>query len=117
MPRRRQSGSIRRLPSGRYQGRVREPGTGERVPLGTYDTKREAALALSSADVDVARGAWTDPRRAEVLFGAYSANWLAERANLAPRTREIYASLLRVHLGPTFNGLALKEISPSVVRR
>jgi hypothetical protein len=117
VPRRRQSGSIRRLPSGRYQVRLEETGTGTRIPLGTFRTKREAELALNAADVDKARGSWTDPRRGEVTLGTYAAAWLAERAGLAPRSREIYASLLKVQIGPTFNAVALKDISPSDVRR
>src|SRR4051794_513268 len=112
--RRRQSGSIRRLPSGKYQARVRDLASGDRIPLGTFRTKADADLAVKNAELEIARGSWTDPKRAELPFVDFPTAWLSDRPALAPRTREIYAGLLKNHIGPTFNDVPLKSISPAM---
>ena len=60
---RRHAGAIRKLPSGRYQARLRDPGTNRLVPLGTYDTKADADAAVSDPQAQQRRGAWVDLRK------------------------------------------------------
>lgn len=45
----------------------------------------------------------------------YAATWITERG-LTTRTVELYRSLLRLHLLPTFGPVALADISPAAVR-
>jgi integrase len=116
MAKRRQTGSIRRLPSGKYQARVWHPDTGDRTTLGTYNSKADADLAVKRAELAIANGTWHGAHGADTTFADYAAAWLRDRTGLAPRTREIYAGLLRIQIGPTFDRLALKDISPALVR-
>ncbi len=37
---------------------------------------------------------WIDPAAGEVMLSDYSAQWLADRPNLRPRSQELYRSLL-----------------------
>ena len=61
------------------------------------------------------RGAFVDPRAGQVAFTDYSTEWLAER-DLRPRTHDVYADLLHLHLEPTFGATELGAIAPSSVR-
>lgn len=121
---RRQFGSIRRLPSGRWQARFRLP-SGEVVaaPI-TFATKGDAGRWLASVETDRTRGLWLDPRAGRVKLDTYASEWLASRVRLAPRTREIYASQLRLHIlpavadgVPALGQIALGDLTLEIVRR
>ncbi|MFE0400440.1 hypothetical protein ACFW19_01005 [Streptomyces nigra] len=62
------------------------------------------------------RGDWHDPDAGRVPFGSYAAAWIAER-ELTNTTRQLYGSLLRHHLEPTFGNVNVTDISPPFVRR
>jgi Phage integrase, N-terminal SAM-like domain len=49
------------------------------------------------------------------MFGGYATHWVADR-RLEPRSRELYAMLLRLHIMPWFGDLALDRITPPMVR-
>jgi hypothetical protein len=53
-------GSVRRLPSGRYQARHRVDGVWRAAPT-TFTTKRDADAFLATTRADLERGTWVDP--------------------------------------------------------
>lgn len=110
-------GSIRRLPSGRYQARYTGPDSAEHKAPGTFDTRMDAEAWLTDRRRDISRGEWTASAfRPRVLrLGEYAATWLAER-NLKPRTRAHYASLLDRLILPTFADTPIRAITPAIVR-
>jgi len=120
---RRQFGSVRHLPSGRWQARYRLP-SGEMVPASvTFPTKGDAGRWLSSVETDRARGLWVDPRAGRMRLEEYAKDWLKSRVRLAPRTREIYDSQLRLHILPSLvegvpalGRVALADVTPELVR-
>jgi integrase len=116
MASRRYSGSIRKLTSGRYQARVRDRATGSMISLGTFATKADADLAVQRADTGIASGRWVNPSGGKALLAEYALAWLAQQAGLAPRTREIYASLLRIHILPTLGKVPLNRLDPATIR-
>ena len=93
MAARRGYGTIRKLPSGRWQARRWEYGVQVSAPQ-TFGTKADANAWLSSVETDVARGQFIDPAKGTVTFGAYAREWMQHKANLQPRTRETYESQL-----------------------
>ena len=113
-------GSIRKLASGNWQARYTGPdGAEHRAPV-TFQTKGDARAWLSLRQASIVKAEWTPEveRRNKprpVTFGVYSASWLASRP-LKPRTRSHYASLLRDYIGPTFDAVPLREITPPAVR-
>ncbi len=109
-------GSVRKLPSGRFQARYCVDLVWHTGPT-TFRTKREADAFLATVRTDVERGSWIDPDAGKTKFEAYAARWLAERPQLRPRTRELYEGQLRLHILPVFGEVELGEISPSRVRR
>jgi len=109
------SGAVRQLPSGRWQARI-DDGAGSRISLGSFPTKGDATHALLLATSDQARGSWVDPTEGRVPFGDYAGGWLGHRSTIGPRSRELYDSLLRNHILPTFGTIALGDISTRTVR-
>ncbi|WP_108666286.1 tyrosine-type recombinase/integrase [Euzebya rosea] len=116
--RRHSGGTIRQLPSGRWQVRVRDGATSKLVALGTYATKADANAALRHAGADQDRGAWVPPERGSVRLEDYARDWLDSNPRIrSPRTRERYDGLLRLHIGPTIGQAAIGKITPASVRR
>ncbi|MFK4797968.1 tyrosine-type recombinase/integrase [Streptomyces sp. MPA0124] len=113
---RRQFGRVRKLPSGRYQARYVGPDGMLRPAPETFRTKKDADAWLADKQTEMRRGDWHDPDAGKVAFGPYAAAWIEER-ELTTRTRQLYASLLRHHLEPTFGGVNVVDISPPLVRR
>ena len=113
MARTRAFGTIRKLPSGRYQARYWHLGT--QVSAGTtYPTKAAARAWLAGVETDLARGDHLDPLLGSIRFGDYAPGWMANRA-LRPRTRETYESQLR-HILATFERASLHDIKAADVR-
>jgi integrase len=103
------SGTVRQLPSRRWQARYRLPdGTMQAAPV----TKLDAAAWLA----DYAAGVTVAPeRRADPPLTDYAESWLAGR-DLKPRTREHYRSLLDDLILPELGKLKLSRVTPTRVR-
>ncbi|QGG96793.1 tyrosine-type recombinase/integrase [Actinomarinicola tropica] len=108
-------GSVRKLPSGRYQARYCVEGQLVAAPT-TFRTKRDAEVYLSTVRADIERGHWVDPAARQVSLGEYATRWLDLRPGLRPRTLELYESELRLHILPALGDLELTKITPTTVR-
>lgn len=115
MVRRSSWGSIRRLPSGRYQARYRLD-IKEFVAPCTFRTKRDAESFLASVRADVERGVWVDPDAGRVTLFEYAWHWLDQRPDLRPRSRELYESELRLHILPALGDTELAKLTTSRIR-
>jgi hypothetical protein len=117
MARRRTFGNVRKLPSGRWQATYLDPLTRARVPgPTTFVSKADANRWLSSIEVDLHRGDDLDPAGRSLTFGRYAETWLAGKAALRPKTRDLYTYLLRRHLLPTFGSASSILITPAAAR-
>ena len=96
---RRRFGSIRRLPSGRYQARYPGPDGVMRPADDTFATKTEAEDWLTLTEAELLEGEWVDPDAGAVLVADYGATWIEERPGLHPKTVLIYRGLMRSHPG------------------
>ena len=108
-------GSVRRLPSGRYQVRYRVDGQEFGAP-DTFRTRSQANAWLAAARADLERGTWVDPDAGRVTLDQYARQWLAERPKLRPRTQELYESELRLHILPFLGELELRHLTSARVR-
>ena len=120
-------GSVRKLPSGRFQARYLGPdGTSytARTPEGrplTFDTKGDAEAWLALRQSEILRGAWLPPAepkpepKQEKTFRGYAEPWLASR-DLSPATVNLYKITLAKQLYPAFADWPLKAITPAAVR-
>ena len=114
MSTRREFGTVRKLPSGRWQARY--PDTmGRLVPAPeTFTTKSDAARFLVGVQADQNRGNWLDPRAGKVTFAAWSEDWLArpgKRRTALARDRQAVTKYVR-HLGTR----PLGALTPPIVR-
>ncbi|MHA7986763.1 tyrosine-type recombinase/integrase [Rathayibacter sp. CAU 1779] len=94
-------GTVRQERSGRFSAsyRITDPDTGVTTtyrPPGrrTFDTRAEAAAWLAQERADRARGTWRDPDADRILLRDYAATWIANRADLRPRTLDLYRHTL-----------------------
>jgi integrase len=113
--RKRRFGSVRKLPSGRFQARF--PGSDGllRPADETFETQTDAELFLVDTEADMRRGDWIDPDAGKVSLKEYAEKWIDER-DLGDRTRELYAGYLRNHIAPELGGKMLVELSPPRIR-
>ncbi len=114
--RKRQYGSIRKLPSGRWQARCLDPLTNRTVSApSTFKSRGDASRWLAgmesgSMDPTVASRARTDER-----LGGYAAAWITTR-RLKPRTRELYEGQLRLHIAPSLGDARVSKLEPRHIR-
>lgn len=113
--RRREFGTTRKLPSGRWQARYIGPDGQRHTAPETFEIKSDAQDWLNLTRADIERDLWRDPDAGAVNFGKYALRWKEERG-LAPTTLDRYDGLLRLHILPTFGGKDLDEITPPSVR-
>jgi integrase len=113
---RRSFGSVRRLPSGRWQARYRDAAGKSHTAPETFATRPEATRFLAQVETDLARGEWTDPRAGRVLFAEWAARWRETTTNLRPNTRALHAYLLRRFLMPAFADTAVADLDLMAVR-
>ncbi|PRZ09349.1 Lsr2 protein [Isoptericola sp. CG 20/1183] len=90
---RRATGSVRRLPSGRWQARYTGPDDVRRT-VGTYPSRADAEGALAVELAKSHRGTWRAPELGAEPLADYARRWLDRQHQLAPRTRALYERLL-----------------------
>lgn len=113
--RKRSFGRVRKLPSGRYQARYLGADGIDRPAPETFRTKRDADDWLAERQAELRSGDWSDPDAGRIDFGSYAATWIAERS-IGASTADLYRSLLRNHLHPTFGRVAVADITSARVR-
>ncbi|MCW2690204.1 MAG: integrase, partial [Mycobacterium sp.] len=119
---RRQFGSLRRLPSGRWQARFCGPGGKTVTAPHTFARKIDGECWLGDRRKEIDNALW-NPQAAppdQTTFSDYSQRWLRERRTsgrpLRPRTRVQYEKMLTVHLLPQFGDHTLTSITAQQIR-
>ncbi|MCU1497831.1 MAG: putative prophage phiRv2 integrase [Acidimicrobiales bacterium] len=108
-------GSVRKLPSGRYQARYRLDGKMVSAPT-TFRTKRDAEGFLATVRADMERGHFVNPTVGKVSLQVYATHWLDQRPDLRPRTIELYEGELRLHILPALGDVDLADLTSARVR-
>ena len=109
-------GSIRKLPSGRYQARYTAPnGKEERAPR-TFDTLGTARKFLSVKEAEIITNSWNPSAKySNATFGEFAQVWLSQR-ELKPRTFEHYGKILDNHLLPAFGSERVAVLSSDLIK-
>src|SRR5215472_17326519 len=91
----RQFGTVRRLPSGRFEARYT---VDKHKHSRTFDTKAAASAWLDLRSAEVQTGQWRDPEAGAALFGEYAEHWIATREvrgrPIRERTQAHYRAIL-----------------------
>ncbi|MDW3845072.1 site-specific integrase [Micromonospora sp. BRA006-A] len=115
-PKKRRFGRVRKLPSGRFQARYRDPNGTDRPAPHTFPTKTDADRWLTAVEADILRGTWRNPDLGRVALGDYLTEWIDQRPNLRPRTVDLYRWLRAKHIAPRLGARLLTDLTPGVVR-
>ena len=112
----RDTGAVRKLPSGRYQARFRGSDGVFRPASTTFETRQDASAWLATQLRDVELGIWAPPQEKERVgtFRDYATGWLARR-ELRPSTRALYEDLLENVLIPGLGHYPLDRITVATV--
>lgn len=94
----------------RYQ--VRYFGPDRRRRSETFSTRREAERFAKTAETDILRGTYVDPRLGLVTFAEWAERWWETTARLKPKTRAGYREILDCRVLPVFGRLPLSRIEP-----
>jgi hypothetical protein len=112
---RRVRGNIQRLPSGRWQARVRDPASNRWRSVGAYDTKRAADEAIGAALAEQARGTWLRPRTQRVRLAEWTEHWRPTTSHLRPTTSASYEYLLSHLILPELGARRLDRLDTTAV--
>src|SRR5262245_28496939 len=113
---RRKFGRVRKLRSRRFQARYPGPDGVLRPAPMTFPTKDAADAWLDQTEAKMVLGEWFNPDGGLMPFGNYADEWLADRP-LAPKTRQTYEGLLRLHIKPALGVIRLADLDSRQVRR
>jgi integrase len=118
--RRRAWGTVRKLPSGRYQVRYRDGSGRQLTAPQTFATKADGDRWLAKAQTEMDGGRWIDPHAGNETLGVYAASWIETRLvkgrPLAPRTAELYRAHLKNHIAPALGATQLRQLEVSSIR-
>ena len=114
--RKRRFGTIRELPSGRWQARYRGPDGLMLSAPHTFNRQRDADQWLTVAESEILRGEWIDPWLSAVTLGDFGRRWIKDRT-LKPRTRDDYEGMFRNHIDPHLGALAVGDVGTATVRQ
>jgi integrase len=92
-----------------WRARYRGPDRRERSR--SFPRKADAERWLAQQRALMVQGDWTDPALGRITFGEYALAWLDSRADLKPKTRYQYQSLLRLHILPTWRTVPLAKVT------
>lgn len=98
---------------GRWLARWRDPTGRQRKK--SFSRKIDAQPWLYQMQAASHRGQYIDPAAARLRIAAYAHTWLAGQSHLKPSTTARYASIVRVHIEPTWGRWALGEVRHSDV--
>lgn len=117
-------GTLRRLPSGRWQASYVGPDLARHNAPTTYGGRMDAEAWLAGERRLIERQEWTAPtvRAAAqtsrgISVADYIESWITQRANLSESTRYGYENNLRKHIaGKPLGRLPLSAVTPEAVR-
>jgi len=112
---RREFGSLRKLPSGRWQASYWMNGTRNVAPM-TFSTRTDARRWLVNVETEIGRGDWVDPLNARVLFAQWAELWKTTVVDLRPSTLARDFGYVDRYLVPSFGSRELGQISVTAVR-
>jgi hypothetical protein len=112
---RRRFGTVRKLPSGRYQASFIGPNGQRQTAPNTFRTKGDADKWLVKVEADISRGTWLDEKLGLALFGDYARAYLRENPDVGRRWEETCLRNMRLHMTELLDK-PLVSITAPVVR-
>lgn len=114
---RRQFGTIRKLPSGRWQARYRDQAGRSHTAPETFASKADAGRWLSKAETDQSRGQLVDPKLGRIKLSDWIDEYMTGAVHLRATTRYAKTCAFRVHIKPALGHIPLSALTPLDIRR
>jgi integrase len=114
--RRRSFGSVRRLPSGRYQASYLGLDARRHVAPSTFPAKAEADLWLSAVRTDMARGRWISPARSGITLAQLVDLYRMSQVDVRRSTRQTETFYLSRYVLPYLGSRAIGQIDLETVQ-
>lgn len=114
--RRRTFGSVRRLPSGRWQTSYWHLGKRHRGPY-TFRAKADAQAWLSNVETDIRRGAWVDPSAGQLTVEVLADRWLEHNPAKRKSTLQRDEAIVRLHIVPHLGEARIAAVTVPDVQR
>lgn len=111
---RRRFGSVRKLPSKKWQASYLDKSGRRQVAPQTFVGKRDAGAWLDNVEKELSKGTWVGLEGETIQFGEYAREYLTGE-NIGESWRGTCSMLLRVHLVELCT-MSLASITPRVVR-
>jgi integrase len=108
-------GTVRRLPSGRYEAVYTHLGLRHRAPT-TFATKSAALAFLAETEAEINRGRWADPTVGSMTVRQLSERWMMSNPAKTDSSRLRDQGILDRHLLPLIGGRPLHSIVPGDVQ-
>lgn len=112
---RRAFGSVRKLPSGKYQARYKGADGLTHTSPTTYTRKADAEAFLATIQSDIVRGSWKAPKSVRTTLDQYADTWIKHRS-LKPHVRDQYSADFRNHISARIGHFTLPELTPAIIR-
>lgn len=114
---RRTFGTVRKLPSGRWQARYSTDADDRITAPHTFPTKGDAQRWLATVEADMARGTWHDPTLGRTTIAEWADRWLATKLPTVRRaTADQYEYILRMHIVPHLGDREIGTFTPADVQ-
>jgi integrase len=110
MTNRRHFGTVRKLPSGRFQASYWHDGARHTAP-NTFTAKADALAHLATIETDLRRGAWIDPGAGKVTLTKLAPEWLDANPLKRASSRARDESILRSHVLPVLGSHAIVSVT------
>jgi integrase len=94
--------------SGRYRARYRDPLGRQRSR--TFSRRADAERFLREQQIEIERGAWLDPRDADMALAVWAEEFLALARRLSPTTQDTYRRDLERYVLPRFGEYRLGRL-------
>jgi len=113
---RRHFGSVRKLPSGRYQASYWHQAV-RHTAVETFVSKGDAQRWLSNIETTIHRGEWVDPAGGRMTVSDLADRWKAHDPSKRSSTKARDETILRLHILPTLGERRLREVTPADVQQ
>jgi len=112
---RRDFGSVRRLPSGRWQATWKREAREFAAPE-TFRTKTDATQYLAAVRADIERGTFTDPEGGRLTVKTVAAKWLESNPNKSPASLARDDSILGCHVLPKLGDRTIGSVKANDIQ-
>jgi integrase len=116
MPARRHFGSVRKLPSGRYQASYWHNVTRHIAP-DTFPSKGDAQRWLFNIETTIHKGEWVDPAGGRMTVAELADRWKERDPSKRASTKARDETILRLHVLPALGTRRLREVTPADVQQ